>query len=296
MKDYFAQSMYLQSKHSNGGRPTENYSSMDFRTMNENDQSGAGFADAFNFVERANQAKQAVQNAASGAMNLYSKGLQASNVLPNMAPNGTKMYPGEMHALLKSNRNIPITANWCGPGTQVAKRIARGDLYRNNVDKACASHDLSYTLATDLSELEAADQKMLNSIDRIEKEGSDNKWNINIARQPIRAKTWLEKYKLLNPSQFSGDIEQSYNQRGYTADDIERMKKRQAELQQEGYGRRLAPKKFYPTDKLKMNTIKQIAKARKKEKRKELKQLLQSARKPSELLALMPNLAQLKFK
>jgi hypothetical protein len=45
--------------------------------------------------------------------------------------------------------NLPFEAHipgyqWCGPGTNKAKRLARGDKGVNLLDAACKSHDLAY--------------------------------------------------------------------------------------------------------------------------------------------------------
>ena len=266
MKDFNTQAHMLKSRfnqHSYGGLPANNFGSIDFRSMDEYDQDGGNiFKNAYQLFQNAKAAQESITEKGSQAMKLYSKGLQASNFLP-----GDKVFPGEKHALLKSEKGYPMVASYCGPGTQVSKRINRGDVPRSAVDKSCQSHDLAYSLATNVDELEEADQKMLTKLDEIEQSKQDNMWNIRIGRVPIRAKTWLEKYKIMNRSQFSGDLDSSYAERGYSQEDIEKMQKKQIELSQEGYGRkRLAPK-IYPTDKLKLDTLKQISKEKKSKKK-----------------------------
>ncbi|EZA53529.1 hypothetical protein X777_06962 [Ooceraea biroi] len=47
---------------------------------------------------------------------------------------------------------------FCGPGTRLAKRLARGDLGINPLDTACREHDIAYSRSKDLTERHAADK------------------------------------------------------------------------------------------------------------------------------------------
>ena len=159
MKDFNAQATMLASRYNQHryAVPPQNYSSIDLRTMSEYDQDGGNmFKNAYNFLQNAKQAKEMAQKVGSTAMDVYGKALQASNVLP-----GDKVFPGEKHAMLKSEKGLPMVASYCGPGTAVSARVNRGDIPRSNVDKACLSHDLSYSLASSVDELQQADQQML---------------------------------------------------------------------------------------------------------------------------------------
>ena len=58
--------------------------------------------------------------------------------------------------------NLPVELhipgyNFCGPGTKLAKRLARGDKGVNLLDKACLQHDLQYSSTKDPSARHAAD-------------------------------------------------------------------------------------------------------------------------------------------
>lgn len=52
--------------------------------------------------------------------------------------------------------------NYCGPGTKLYKRLARGDRGVNKLDEACMQHDIAYTNHTDLSNRHKADLQLLN--------------------------------------------------------------------------------------------------------------------------------------
>ena len=47
---------------------------------------------------------------------------------------------------------------FCGPGTRLEKRLARGDRGINPLDAACREHDIAYFRSNDLTERHAADR------------------------------------------------------------------------------------------------------------------------------------------
>jgi len=58
---------------------------------------------------------------------------------------------------------LPIELNipgyqYCGPGTKLAKRLARGDLGINKLDKACKEHDIAYSKFSDSEHRSVADK------------------------------------------------------------------------------------------------------------------------------------------
>jgi hypothetical protein len=64
--------------------------------------------------------------------------------------------------------NLPFEAHipgyqWCGPGTNIAKRLAQGDKGVNLLDISCKSHDLAYLHQKDLAKRHEAD-KILASV------------------------------------------------------------------------------------------------------------------------------------
>lgn len=48
--------------------------------------------------------------------------------------------------------------NYCGPGTKLEKRIARGDIGINPLDAACKQHDIAYSQSEDLLKRHASDK------------------------------------------------------------------------------------------------------------------------------------------
>ena len=117
-------------------------------------------------------------------------------------------------------------------------------------------HDIQYNLAQgartqeeQLKLVREADNRMLRNLDRIEKAGSDSKFNTRQGKL-ILAKTKLEDAGVLDPSKFAGkrrDIPESENIL---------LNKAKKELEMEGYGK--------PADELKKKILRQIHQKTKK--------------------------------
>lgn len=60
-------------------------------------------------------------------------------------------YVGEFH---------PPKYNFCGPGTKLTYRLARGDKGYNALDEACKQHDIAYSQSSDDKVREKADLKL----------------------------------------------------------------------------------------------------------------------------------------
>lgn len=50
--------------------------------------------------------------------------------------------------------------NYCGPGTKLSKRLARGDKGINGLDEACKLHDIAYSKYSDSEHRKRADQDL----------------------------------------------------------------------------------------------------------------------------------------
>lgn len=80
--------------------------------------------------------------------NIYIKKMGILGTLINKT---IDLLPGEMHL-----RNY----NFCGPGTKLKKRLARGDKGINKLDEFCKQHDIVYSKTSDTKERAIADQKL----------------------------------------------------------------------------------------------------------------------------------------
>lgn len=63
--------------------------------------------------------------------------------------------------------NLPVELhlpgyNYCGPGTRLKERLARGDKGVNALDEACKIHDISYANSSTLDDRHRADESLMN--------------------------------------------------------------------------------------------------------------------------------------
>lgn len=52
---------------------------------------------------------------------------------------------------------------FCGPGTKLKERLARGDKGVNPLDAACKEHDIAYSQSKDINKRHEADQVLANN-------------------------------------------------------------------------------------------------------------------------------------
>ena len=57
--------------------------------------------------------------------------------------------------------HIPGGFRYCGPGTRLAQRLARGDKGINPLDEACKRHDVAYSKSNELSTKHQADRELV---------------------------------------------------------------------------------------------------------------------------------------
>jgi hypothetical protein len=63
--------------------------------------------------------------------------------------------------------------NYCGPGTRLKERVAKGDKPRNDLDAACREHDIAYYNAKDVGSRNIADRILRDKAAAI---GKASKW------------------------------------------------------------------------------------------------------------------------
>ena len=214
------------------------------------EQAGCGFMD---MAKKLYQTGQQLSEFSSGPVGTFVK-----NIIPSSDDTARPAFQGEKHAILRLSNGRMGIANFMGPSTQVIKRLQRGDPARTPSDMTAKMHDIQYALAQgakskeeQLKLVREADERMLRNLDRIEKAGTDSKFNTRQGKL-ILAKTKLEDAGILDPSKFAGkrrDIPESENIL---------LNKAKKELEMEGYGK--------PADELKKKILKQIH-AKKKTKK-----------------------------
>jgi len=182
------------------------------------------------------------------------------NIIPDSDDTARKGFPGERHAILQLKNKLPGIANYMGPGTQLIKRLERGDPPRSEVDKVAIGHDIRYGLAKTIGDVRRADNIMIHKVNQIAKKKADSPWNIAQARL-IKAKTIGEDLGLIKKDAFTGDLA---NNDKISSRDKSLMVSKLHKLEQEGYG--LNPtggSRVLPGDALKLKVLKQLAKSKK---------------------------------
>jgi hypothetical protein len=130
-------------------------------------------------------------------------------MLPNSDKNGRPVYPGEYHVVLKLANGMYGVANFVGPGTEVVKRLRRGDVPRTKADMLALLHDIDYVLASGLGnvaeqmkKVRASDIEFLHRLYVLEKSKGDDLNNIMLCKIPIRKKIMFEDYGIISKVAF----------------------------------------------------------------------------------------------
>ena len=61
----------------------------------------------------------------------------------------------------------PPGYQYMGPGTKLEKRLKRGDLGKNRLDRIAKQHDIDYSKAKNIRDKWKADEKMVKAIDHL---------------------------------------------------------------------------------------------------------------------------------
>jgi hypothetical protein len=234
--------------------------SFDASSQSGNDMTGEGIMDiARGIYNKGKQAasylyenRGAIKNMGEKAADFYGSdfGKSLQNILPSSDETARDGFAGERHAILQLPNGKYGVANYMGPGTQVIKRLKRGDPPRTLSDKTAMRHDIDYALAAGLKNKEAqnkaireADKRMVANLDRIAKMKGDAQKNIFQGRRLIQGKMAAEDVGLMEKGSFGGDLAPISDE-----DKIILMSNR-ARLGQEGYGN-------LPAQQLKMKLLK----------------------------------------
>jgi len=238
----------------------------DQNSYSSNDMEGEGVMDiARGLYNKGKEAasylydkKDLIKKGAEMAVDAYGSelGTTVKNLLPSSDENARPAFVGERHAILQLPNGKYGMANYMGPGTQVIKRLKRGDPARTQSDKVAMRHDIDYAMAAGMKSKEAqtkavrqADQRMVSSLNRISKNKGDARKNIFQGRRLIQGKMAAEDVGLLAKDKFVGDLKPINDQ-----DKVLLMSKR-AGLAQEGYG---LDKSMLPGEALKMKLMKSM--------------------------------------
>jgi len=156
-------------------------------------------------------------------------GVSLINKLPSSDRGARPGFAGEKHAIQILPNGKLGRANYMGPGTQVVKRIKRGDPPRTLSDKVAQAHDIRYGLAKSQRDVSSADAKMIKKLKDMIAKKQGNKVNINVGLRPIQAKAFAERTGLAKPGAIA-----SFG--GVSSADKPLLQSKLNELEQEGYG------------------------------------------------------------
>jgi len=138
-----------------------------------------------------------------GDLTLAAYGSKTGSILKNALisfdknPNANYGFPGEKHIPLPTQYGISM-ANFCGPYTQLQKRLERGDLGIdgiNGIDAQCKIHDIDYSKATNIKDIRQADQKLIKNIEK----STGGKTVKSMIRGLIKSKMLGEDIGLIDP-------------------------------------------------------------------------------------------------
>ena len=184
-------------------------------------QCGSGLIDS---IRASVGALKRIKNLATGDI-----GTAIRNALPDSDENARPGFPGENHAILKLPNGKFGVANYMGPGTQLVKRLKRGDPGRTMSDTVSMAHDSRYGLAKSQKDVASADRKMISKLKDMQKKRQDSKFNIQLGMKPIQAKMHAERLGLVKPGTIAsfGDI--APGDRALVSGNL-------SKLEQEGFG------------------------------------------------------------
>jgi hypothetical protein len=240
------------------------------QAFDQNQMTGEGFMDIVRGVFNKGKEgakmlydnKDKIADAYSGEI-----GTAIRNALPDSDETARPGFAGEKHMILQLKNGKNGVANYMGPGTNVIKRLQRGDPGRTPADTVAKRHDIDYVIASgerttagQFKQIRAADNRMINSLKNIQANKGDAGRNIQAGMRLIQAKNMAEDAGLLDVAKFAGPLKTISD-----ADKVLLMSNR-ARLTQEGYGLSL------PGGSLKQKLIRRLYSANKnKVKQKKLK-------------------------
>jgi len=131
-------------------------------------------------------------------------GTAIKNAIPASDDRARKGFTGESHVPLRLSNGKMGIANFAGPGTHVVRRVKRKDPPRTWTDQVAEEHDLNLLLHP--NKVRRADNTMIKRLNRLQRDGADDMFNIKAGRTIIKAKKALEDVGLLDQQKFAADI------------------------------------------------------------------------------------------
>ena len=115
---------------------------------------------------------------------------------------GSDLKDGEIHSPMYTSKGFRF-GNYLGPGSHVYENIRENKTPVSDVDRVAQAHDLRYDSAKTPADVRKADLKMVSTLEKINKEGKDYRFNIYAGLIPIKLKMAAEDFGLLRKGSFS---------------------------------------------------------------------------------------------
>jgi hypothetical protein len=196
---------------------------------------------AFNILDFASKLKKKVEQGSILGKNLAdiyaSKEFKAiQNLIPSSDEKARAGFPGEKHGILKLPNGKFGVGNFIGPGTEIVKRLKRGDLGRTPADTTAMRHDLDYFLAQlaktkkeQARLVREADKRMVATLKKIKRKKLDSPYNIALGMKLIQLKMAGEDIGAIEKGSFGG------LRMKHLEEDTQLAKDAIAHLKKEGY-------------------------------------------------------------
>ena len=165
--------------------------------------SGDGVLDTIGSITKGLQGLRLASDVLFGPI-----GSTVSNVLSNVFnrnPEARPISPGEKHIVLPTKHGL-TRANFAGPGTQVEKRVRRGDRGVDGprgIDEIARRHDIDYVNARTPADIRRADNRMIRAIDS----STAGRRTKQVVKRALQAKTFGEDLGVFGPNTFTEVIE-----------------------------------------------------------------------------------------
>ncbi len=151
--------------------PRKSMENMEALEMSGDGMDGAGIGDRIRALFKKGKAVAAKGSYAANKLDNLVNGSIGTKVVNSLSarfnknPNARPKFPGERHIVLPTKHGLTM-GNFIGPGTQLQKRLARGDKPVDPIfDRAAMIHDVAYSKARSLKDVHVADQAFNRAIE-----------------------------------------------------------------------------------------------------------------------------------
>ena len=139
-------------------------------------------------------------------------------------------FPDERHTPLYTDQGFKL-GQFCGPNTHVKFRLLNEIDPINYSDKSCFAHDLRFLLSENENDVRYADNKMIQSLEKGEKEKLDYAVNLKTVKLIMKSKRGLEDYGVWDKGSFSSMEGKKLNE-----EDRNLFRNKLNQLEMEGFG------------------------------------------------------------